>query len=258
MTIWVDVTTSYTWNRPAVGIVRVELEILRHISSYEKDISFFRYDNDVCKFIEVSRSDVVAIVDRITSGHASGHTPSTSTGTVVEQKKPKFLAVRKNEAKHFFVQSLKNFLYFTLSFVDPSYHLSIKLRLASYKLKAKQFVLKVSEKLSTKKNVSTSSAPKDSTTPSTNDSFFGKKDKIISVGAVWNYNNINSDFYRQKQQLELEIFSISYDLIPIFKPHLCLDVVSGFFPGFYNDLCWYSDHIFCISESTKRDPKRVY
>ena len=253
MTVWVDVTTSYTWNRPAVGIVRVELELLRHIVSFEENIRFFRYDNDICQFIEVQKNEVSSVVDRITSGN-SHHISNNYTENKVEQRKRKFISIRKNEAKHFLVQTLVNSLYFFLSFIDQSYHFSVKNRLNNVKARLKRLFSFMKKRISSRRVAKVDTGSEQSTTfNDVNDNFFGLNDKVISVGAVWNYININNDFYKQKKNRNLEVFSISYDLIPIFKPHLCLDSVSGFFPGFYNDVCWYSDHIFCISESTKLD-----
>ncbi len=71
MTVWIDMTTSYNWNRAAVGVVRVEIEVVREILTYHdvEEFHFFRYDSSLDEFIVLPESEVRQILDSIIYGH---------------------------------------------------------------------------------------------------------------------------------------------------------------------------------------------
>lgn len=56
MTIWLDVTSTLRWSRPAVGIIRTEVELIR--SSFDKDFKYFRLDNPGGSPSEVSKESL--------------------------------------------------------------------------------------------------------------------------------------------------------------------------------------------------------
>jgi hypothetical protein len=86
--IWLDVTTILSWQRPAVGIIRVEAECakfaLEHLAS---EFDFCRYDPDK-GYLQVTTSAVRETIDRISRGHrtdapiGSALADSTSPPTV--------------------------------------------------------------------------------------------------------------------------------------------------------------------------------
>ena len=62
-TIWFDITILYNWNRPPVGIVRVELECARHLlSEFGEQTRFCRYDGIKGAHVEVSHNEVAAYI----------------------------------------------------------------------------------------------------------------------------------------------------------------------------------------------------
>lgn len=56
MTIWLDVTTTRGWSRPALGIVRVEAETARQfLQAGDPGIRFCRFDLAHDSYFEVGR-----------------------------------------------------------------------------------------------------------------------------------------------------------------------------------------------------------
>lgn len=65
-TIWFDVTVLYNWNRPPVGIVRVQMECARNLlAEFGKYTRFCRYDGIKDAYIEVPHSEVAAFLRRL-------------------------------------------------------------------------------------------------------------------------------------------------------------------------------------------------
>jgi len=86
---------------------------------------------------------------------------------------------------------------------------------------------------------------------------FGPGDRWISLGADWEYLNLEA-LYRVKQQLGLRVTLICYDAIPVLFPQLFVGVLSpGGFGSYLAELAWCADAVLCISECTRRDFERV-
>src|SRR5215468_7552998 len=65
MAIWLDVTTTLYWKRPAVGITRVESECARHFMGQSQvQVRFCRFDRTTGHYAEVNRTTVVAYLER--------------------------------------------------------------------------------------------------------------------------------------------------------------------------------------------------
>lgn len=52
---WLDITTCYTWNRPPVGIVRVELEAINFALKYKKNTKFCVFDKQKIFFVRLRK-----------------------------------------------------------------------------------------------------------------------------------------------------------------------------------------------------------
>lgn len=69
MNIWLDVTTTLTWRRPALGIIRVEAETLRYfLAASSEKIRFCRFDQETRKYAEVPPSMAAAALARLDAG----------------------------------------------------------------------------------------------------------------------------------------------------------------------------------------------
>lgn len=73
MNIWLDVTTTLGWERPALGIVRVEAEAARQFLGVDSlDIRFCRFDKGLGSYFEVTRDDISRALERLDSGGGPG------------------------------------------------------------------------------------------------------------------------------------------------------------------------------------------
>ena len=259
MTLWVDVTTSLNWNRPALGVVRVELEIISRLINEKSNARYFYFNAELKRCFELNEENVRSMLDRIVMWdenkkpeiHETNET--NETNEISDTGRKFFFNFRKHEARHYFYHALRNLYFLSLSFVHLDYHLKIrkevnnKFNLVKMKLKKSLGYLRKGDDANAKEDAQCLS-------PQYNDALIFKiNDKILALGAIWNYSEINVIFLELKYKFNVKIYSISFDLIPISHAHLCLSNVSERFQKLYHDICWYSEHVFCISKQTELD-----
>lgn len=62
-TIWFDITTSYKWRRPAVGIVRAEKEVAKYfLNSKCENIEFCRYDASCDRYYKIHKNRALELL----------------------------------------------------------------------------------------------------------------------------------------------------------------------------------------------------
>lgn len=248
---WIDITTSYYWNRPAVGIIRVEFEILKSVFDLESDeYGYFRFDNELEEFIKVDKEGVKTVIDKISNPYRDETARIKCVNNIENVKKDSLFQYRKYEFRHFSKLIIKNIFYMLLSFVNPSFHGKITNKFIHLKILIKHFFHRFKKK---KNNFEYSEDILSKESNNEKISIFSNHDKILSLGATWNYSQYYKSLYNIKKNLNIKLYSISYDLIPIYYPQYCLDNVVAVFHKLYYDLCWMSSHIFCISKSTQND-----
>lgn len=82
---------------------------------------------------------------------------------------------------------------------------------------------------------------------------FGIADTIVFLGVTWSVQGHLSNLWEIKQENNLKVASVVYDLIPVLKPHF---FGKGFPPHYTNhlvDTIHISDLLISISKSTSRD-----
>lgn len=86
---------------------------------------------------------------------------------------------------------------------------------------------------------------------------FNINDLYVSFGNDWDAGvGYFAELRRLKKDYLIRIVSCSYDLVPIIVPQFCQSGVAARFPDYLLEMSYLSDHILCISESTRRDLKR--
>ncbi|WP_157353502.1 glycosyltransferase family 4 protein [Aromatoleum toluclasticum] len=79
MSIWLDVTTTLGWRRPALGIVRVEAETARHfLNSGTSDVRFCHFDAEAGSYLEVPYGDIRTALERLDTGASPAPTQAIS------------------------------------------------------------------------------------------------------------------------------------------------------------------------------------
>lgn len=219
---WVHVSTLLQWDRPPVGIVRVEQEYCRWLLAQEPaqvgELRFCRYDKRYARFLEVAR-DVVA--RRLASPAGSPPAPHTApTGSRLSQ----WLANLRQRA----VVARRHVLHWLVT------QSALQRPLEPLRAHRQRQCARATTPLP---------AP------------FAPGDRWVSVGLDWDTLDQRA-LYDAKLRFGLDITLMCYDVIPVLFPHLV--VVSGDnFAAYIADAAWCADRFVCISECTRRDLSAV-
>ena len=249
--VWLDVTTILAWQRPAVGVVRLEAETAKHVLNLKNDKFSF------CKFIkgkgytQVSSADVTHALERI---NLSGiNVPSKENDNEPHQSD-----ILVNTLK----RRIKNIVLRFIRLLPSKWHSSIfqfiiKLKTVILFLSSRdklhiQFKSSWDKFRNYKNRLKFSSVIKEPLFQQNLVSPFSAQDVYISMGADWNQGNLDH-LYSIKKQYRLKIILFCYDLIPIKFPHLTLEWVAKIFPKYYYNIAWSADEIIAISECSKKD-----
>lgn len=228
--IWVDVTTLIHWDRPAVGIIRVEQQLCLWLTRQEQSTArFCRYDRARKQLFEVERTAVVSHLNRITENSAQ------RTG-----QSALFRPGLKERLRQRVLKSLDR-----LPPQARSATLKGLIRLRPHVLRLIQHARKWHARLKHRNKV-----PYGSDRQSPLDIPEGSV--YVSLGLDWDYKDM-AHLYQLKQEKNLKYLLFCYDIIPILKPHLCVGDVSRQFAHYFADLAWGADLILSISESSRRD-----
>jgi glycosyltransferase involved in cell wall biosynthesis len=82
---------------------------------------------------------------------------------------------------------------------------------------------------------------------------FKENSTIISLDPDFLHLDLMKDLYKLKNDLNLKIIMICYDLIPVLFPEFCVDVIKNNFPLWLELLSDTADEVVCISQNTKND-----
>ena len=227
--IWLDVTTLKHWQRPAVGVVRVESEVCRlFLEKEDPTLSFCTYDKHMFRFEEVSSETVREWMRRIQDFRSDGSAPAP-----LPQQETRVSRPRRIVRRHL---------------VPMVANLPDGLRRPLVRFLSGQ--LAVAERLWGKlKGVSATPRPAAVEIPSLQ---FGRGDVYVSLGLDWDYKNMHH-LYTLKRERDVRHVLICYDLIPFLFPHLCVGDVAAIFAKYFADLCWSASHVMCISRHSQKD-----
>lgn len=249
--IWLDVTTIMGWQRPAVGVVRVEAECASFcLQEMENNIYFCFFDSQ-SGYQEVVREDVCSALLRIEKPLKS---KKDNIADVKLQNEASPAQPLENRLKNIFLRVIDmipdrmrtwtfNFVLKRKSGFEALIRSFRELR-HGFKglLRPKQsqsFAFNAASNL--KGNVS-----KNKIAP------FNKGDVYISLGLDWDQKDF-AYLYEQKRNLGFKVLLFCYDLIPVKLPHLCVGDVSALFARYFSNVAWCADEILCISECSKKD-----
>lgn len=264
MTLWLDVTTTMNWDRPPVGIVRTEIEIIK--AALERDdVRFFVFRGRAVKAIETLMVKTkIEILDkprqennslaRIEKGRVGNLQANISLGhlrqmaqTRISRLKPKnrfigmSIALRANALLEGarqtpgFVKGVRN-------------HLHMQLRYERNLLAANRQTVLVDPLKTSKDPIPNGHI----CPPSCPWAVFNRGDSVMSAGLLWDFADLNQ-LHSEAQTHGFSFMAVCFDIIPIKFPHLVPDGFADKFLQYIGDLLWAADHVICISESTKRD-----
>lgn len=249
---WVDVTTTLKWTRPAVGVVRVEHELIKALLKDKHDqLRFFKYEYG--QFIPIESKIVTSKIngEKLNENDDSGTIIQSSNATKLNNP------FRFNKSKlKAGVKLIMHGLYeISMSLFKDAYYLRI-----NHRIRQNINLLKMKLKISAKrllglKNKSFESGNKLSIFRSCNfvPHLFAENDTVIIFGLAWDYLDIYRHLYKVKKSTNLNVISMCYDLIPYKYPNLVLGNVASYFANYYCEMSWASDHVACISKSSQAD-----
>lgn len=241
-TIWINRTTSYNWNRPVVGIVRVETELAEKLKGLYPDGAFKDCIWDGKQFIELTQEKINNV--------------SLKEKKEVSADKLLFPIVSKRQALLNIAQAILSIspslirpqINSVIFWVKPKVIRAINwfsLQKQVSPIKLKKFFKSNNANHCGVDNKKVSSAIK-------NESIFSSGDVLISIGLDWDHQ-FYKDFYTLRTDSDVKIITCCYDLIPVLYPQYCVADVANLFASYFIELADGSDEILCISQQSQRD-----
>lgn len=216
---WVHVSTLMQWNRPPVGIVRVEQEYCRWLAAQSPAVTgerrYCRFDRASGCFVEVPAEQVSQRLLALTSGMWA----------------PDEVALPPPSAIKVLLRRLLPDLLWRPLQASRRLAAQIGRRLRQIGMAAGRR-LPGSDRLPAE-------AP------------FATGDRFVSLGLDWDTLD-QTVLYRLKRQHRLDVTLMCYDVIPALFPHLVV-LPPGNFAAYIADAAWCADRFVCISERTRRD-----
>ncbi|WP_146758971.1 glycosyltransferase family 4 protein [Rhizobium tropici] len=243
--IWFDVTSILLWNRPAVGVIRVETECAKYALEHNgSSVGFCRYDHGV-GYVPVSADEVRRTIDRINQTVKPQH--ANAVNSQIQQVQPigtpliVRVAVITRRVLNRLPRRIGDATFSYLSRRRGAAYAAINgLREFRTALRAWHNPMPVA------------GLPGAATQPSKKALVFERDDVYISLGLDWDQK---STVYiaEKKAQEKFKAIFCCYDVIPVKLPHLCVGDVAAKFARYFSDLAWCADEFVSISECSKRD-----
>lgn len=219
-TIWIDMTDLSAWHGHFTGIQRVVYNIASRYAKSNKKVNYFIF-NENLKSFEVFDFDTF---DSNLNNNVLSGVDKLST----QQK-------LKSKAKEIYLKSpnaVKNVLR------SPKVKGSL-IRSLHYYRKAKSLKVRSSGDL---KKASKAS--------------FNKGDTILVLGNSWDRPDLVISLSKMRDQKQIKIFQVIYDLIPIYQPQAFNAELFKIYSNNMYEVVTNSDGLLAISESSKRDAVR--
>lgn len=243
-TVWMNVTTSASWNRPAVGIVRVEQSISAELAQLY-GVSFRRciwQDGQFVEWIPNCKLDFgrvnTSIVER-TKANKRAITlpmmfPILPKKQALKNIAQSLLSLTPNKLRPFFNQLLYSAAPKFKRILNSGFINNVK---RNFHMMSQGGVV----------NHAGGQKAKDG-----GSLIFKENDVLISLGLDWDFDYYKN-FYHLRQQQKIKIVTCCYDLIPVLYPQYCVGNVSSKFTSYFLDIADGSDLILCISKQSERD-----
>lgn len=241
--IWMNVTTSARWQRPPVGIVRVERELCSELAK------IFGADFKQCiwqdgRFIEwlPTSEDNSLQENKIMQVTQMGKQELPSIFPILAKRQAlislaqSLLSLMPNKLRPYFNRVLYALRPFVLRILS-----SDRFRRVLSKVSRKDIL-----------------GGKGTTSPLGKRvgfcELFSPGDVLISIGLDWDYPYYK-EFYRLRKNNGVKIVTCCYDLIPVYYPQYCVSNVANIFTSYFLEIADGSDLVLCISKRSEQDFK---
>lgn len=240
-TIWMNMTTSANWQRPPVGIVRVERSLC---AEFEKMYGA-RFRRCIWRdsfFVEWSSQ---ASVEQ--NSPVSGVAEESEPQAVSTDLPLMFPLLPRRQAAAAVAQGF-------LSLMPASVRPLLNRILHGLRPRIARLLRmpRLSRWLArTGRPVAMAAVPAPQLTRS-KQTLFSPGDVLISVGLDWDHD-FYKDFYFLRKEQQVRVVTCCYDLIPVIYPQYCVGEVAGIFTSYFLDVADGSDLVLCISKQTEKD-----
>ena len=230
--IWMNVTTVSNWQRPPVGIIRVESELCLNLSNiYGNRFKTCIWNGN--RFIEKK------LVNKHEDYKTANAYNNISRGGIFPLMFP---LLSKKKAMLYMAQGL-------LSIIPARVRPVVNRALYYAKPKVIRFLSYISG-FKNKFPKIMNQYVKGAGEPNP-ELIFRKNDVLLSLGLDWEYQ-FHKSFYSYRKQ-GVKVVTCCYDLIPVFYPQYYAGNVSPMFSSYFIDIADGSDVILCISKNSESD-----
>ncbi len=257
MRIVLDISTSWIWHRPPVGIVRTERKFAQHLLQRQSaDIAFCRYDKVRRVHVQVERAVAEALFASEAGLSPKAVDDDTPSESPVTTSPPPRLRDRARRVLHrverVFIGRLPQVLqakaWETLvhgkSFVKGGLAVTGgAARLVRARWRARHAG-------------APATGPQPAAEASADAFAFASSDVYVSMGLDWEYNDL-PQLVREKRRVGFRTVLFCYDTIPVQFPHLMSFDSRQYFARYFVDLAHAADRVAAISEASRRDFQRL-
>lgn len=246
-TIWMNVTTSVNWQRPPVGIVRVEQSLRDELAKlYGSRFRQCVWQGE--QFVEWMPRREATHTDKSASQDAAPAQPTIQAALpmifpLLPRKQALLalgqglLSLMPRRVRPYF----NRFLYRIRPYIG---------RVLASK-RTRSFVARLRGRASAHPLAAPVVMPKASGSPGPG-TLFSPGDVFISVGLDWDYPYYKK-FFAIRKYTGVKVVTCCYDLIPVLYPQYCVNDVAGLFTSYFLEVADGSDLILCISKQSERD-----
>jgi len=249
-TIWLNVSTSASWNRPAVGIVRVELELCVQLAKlYGKRFRQCRWQGD--RFI-----DCTPLTPATAAPGTTSTVPPQGDAPAPRPILPPIYPLLPRR------QALKNLAQAVFSLTPAALRPYFNRLLYALRPRAAALIGRLRQRRNAPAPLHppvlpSALLPQGQQIDSAEQighmgALFASGDVLLALGAEWHFPYY-SHLYYIRQQRQVKILTCCYDLIPVLYPQYCLSDVARIFSAYFLELADASDLILCISRQSERD-----
>jgi len=219
------------WDRPAVGVIRVETECAA-FALEDGNIKFCRFDNYLHRYTEVDKAEVITALERI-KNYKKDRSSGKRESIIIKMKRTKRNILESIEITP---KGNRKSFYWMMSKAEK-----VVKTLISFTKRVWWYLKQKLQKM----HISRMSDNKD-------DDIFSDEDTYLSLGLASGNNDL-SYLYKLKEKYKLKVISCCHDIIPVKYPHYCGGDVASEHVKYFADLARCSDKILCVSKSTKTD-----
>lgn len=246
--VWIDVTTTMNWNRPAVGILRVEQELIKYALSKKDNVRFFIYENQ-----HFSELEPKIVQEKVYYEYSEKKNNLKGKEQIIVKKSGKLgfsLRRLRNSVFFFFKSIYEFFMAFTnddaYNHINHMNHIHYQVFKQRLKTRIKRLLFKKPKQETIKQEITDQKLELNNN--------FNDGDVIMSIGLSWDHGGKFRDFYTLKKRIDVKVIAMCYDLIPIKFPNLFLSLENASnFERYYDSMTWASDAVACISKSSQKD-----